>query len=150
MSLLRVGMAEADDRCWVTVEGQLDRHTSQRLREHLVAVANRGCRGLLVDLRKTTFIDSSALSVLVAAMESIEQLGGDLVLRAPPDDVYHSGRVRRLGELVAIVDEAVDEANALNRLSRLFAPEEQGPQPEFRILVTDEPGTEDSARGPRW
>ncbi len=120
MSAVRLGLAEVDGHCWVTVEGQLDRHTSDKLREHLVAVAERGCRRMLVDLRRITFIDSSGLSVLVAAMKNIEGRGGELVLRAPPADVYDLGRVRRLGELLAIVDEAIEEAEAINRFSGLF------------------------------
>ena len=36
--MVRLGIAEADVRCWVTVEGQLDRHSSEWFREHLVAL----------------------------------------------------------------------------------------------------------------
>lgn len=119
--MVRLGIAEADSRCLVTVQGELNRHAGQWLREHLVALATRGCRRVLVDLSETTFIDSSGLSVLIGAMEGMDDLGGELVLRAPPAGVYEEGRVRRLGELMAIVDDAVDEVEALERLSTLFA-----------------------------
>ena len=119
--MVRLGIAEADQRCWVTVEGELDRHSSEWFREHLVALGKRGCRQVLIDLRRTTLIDSSGLNVLLGAMEGIDDLGGELVVKPPPADVYERGRVGRLGELLAIVDHAVEEAEAIDRLSGLFA-----------------------------
>jgi anti-anti-sigma factor len=119
--MVHLGIAEADGRCWVTVAGKLDRYSSEWFRQQLVALGKRGCRQMLIDLRPTTFIDSSGLNVLLGVMEGVDDLGGQLVLRAPPGDVYELGRVRRLGELLAVVDDAVDEAEAIDRLSALFA-----------------------------
>jgi anti-anti-sigma factor len=139
--MVRLGIAEADGRCWVNVEGQLDRHSSEWFRQHLVALGKRGCRQVLIDLRQTTFMDSSGLNVLLGAMEGISDLGGELVLRAPPADVYEQGRVRRLGELLAIVDDAVEEAEAIDRLSTLFASGDLGePSPDFQTWVFHEAG----------
>lgn len=121
----------------MTVEGELDRATSEMLRDYAVALGSRGCRRVLVDLRKTTFIEPSGLSALVAAMEDITELGGELVLRAPPPNVYAQGRLRRLGELLAIVDEAINEAEAISRLSRLFSPEDfDGREPHHQAGIT--------------
>lgn len=139
--MVRLGIAEANGRCWVSVEGQLDRHSSRWFREHLVALSKRGCRNVLIDLRHTTFIDSSGLNVLLGAMEGMEELGGQVVLQAPPADVYEQGRVRRLGELLAIVDQAVEEAEAIDRLSTLFASRDLGePSPDFQSWAFHERG----------
>ncbi len=133
MSVVRVGMAAAGDRCWVTVQGQLDRDTSEKLRQHVTALGDRGCVRVLLDLRETTFIAATALSALVAAMDHMAEHGGELLLRAPPADVYAQGRLTRLGELLALVDEALDEAEAIARLSRLFASEDlDGSEPDYK------------------
>ncbi len=133
---MRLGIAESDGRCWVTLEGELDSNTTGWFRHHLVALGKRGCREVLVDLGQTTFIDSSGLNLLIGAMEGMDDLGGKLVLRAPSADVYELGRARRLGELMAMVDDAVEEAEAIDRLSRLFASADlQGSSPDAQAWI---------------
>lgn len=146
--MLRAGMAEADGRCWVAVEGQLDGEIGEELHELLLALIGRGCQRVVVDLRQTTFIGSSGLSMLVAALEDMAKLGGELVLQAPPPQVYAQGRVRRLGELLAIVDEAIDEAEAISRLSRLFPQGDlEGPELDFQTSSFDYSGPAEAADG---
>lgn len=139
--MVRLGIAEADSRCLVTVQGELDRRASSWFAGHLVALGKRGCRHVVIDLSETTFIDSAGLNVLIGAMEGMEDIGGQLVLRAPPADVYEEGRRRRLGELMAIVDDAVDEAEAIERLSMLFADGDlEGPGTDLQHWVFQEGG----------
>lgn len=146
--MLRAGMAEADRRCWVAVEGQLDGEIGEELHEFLLALMGRGCQRVVIDLRQTTFIGSSGLSMLVAALENIAKLGGELVLQAPPPQVYAQGRVRRLGELLAIVGEAIDEVEAISRLSRLFPQEDlAGPELNFQTSSLDQARLSEAADG---
>ncbi len=145
---MRLGIAESDGRCWVTLEGELDSNTTGWFRHHLVALGKRGCREVLVDLGQTTFIDSSGLNLLIGAMEGMDDLGGKLVLRAPSADVYELGRARRLGELMAMVDDAVEEAEAIDRLSRLFASADlQGSSPDAQAWIFYEPGAPEASEG---
>lgn len=120
MSVLRRGAAEVDE-CWVAVEGELDDVTSQKLGDELGAFITQGCRRLVVDLRRTVGIGSTGMRVLIDAMRTTEELGRDLVLRSPPREIYELGRVRRLAELLANVDDAVEEVEAIHRLDRLFS-----------------------------
>ncbi|HYX43482.1 MAG TPA: STAS domain-containing protein [Acidimicrobiales bacterium] len=110
-----------DGEGWLAVDGTLDGTAGQRLREQLAILLRQGCRRLTVDLRETRVIEPPGLRVLVEALRTVEGVGGSLVLRAPPDDVYALGRVRRLGELLSTVDDAVDEAEAIRRLDRLIS-----------------------------
>ncbi len=107
--------------CWVVIEGHLDGPTSRTLSDQVEDLLEQGCRRLLVDLRRTLFIDSSGLQALAEALRDIEELGGELVLRTPPGEVYEVGRVKRLGELLATVDHAIEEAEAIRRLDRLVS-----------------------------
>lgn len=120
MSVLRRGTSGGGE-CWVAIEGDLDGPTSQTLRDLVTALLEHGCRRLVVDLRETSAIEGSGLRVLVEALREIEALRGVLVLRPPPGEVYERGRLRRLGELLATVDEAIDEAEAIRRLDRLVS-----------------------------
>ena len=120
MSLQRRDTTAVQD-CRVAVAGELDELASQRLRGQLVILIQQGCRQVVVDLRQTVVIESAGLAVLVDAMRPMEDLGGALVVHAPPGEVYELGRVRRLGELLATVEDAVDEAGAIHRLDGLFS-----------------------------
>ena len=120
MSVLRRG-ANGGGECSVAIAGQLDGPTSERLRQQVEVLLGEGCRRLTVDLRQTAVIEASGLRVLVEALRELEERGGALVLHTPPGQVYELGRVRRLGELLATVDEAIDEAEAIRRLDRLVS-----------------------------
>lgn len=120
VSVLRQGSSGGEE-CWVAIEGDLDGPTSQSLRDHVKALLEQGCRRLVLDLRDTRAIEGAGLRVLVEALREVEHLGGGLALRAPPGEVYQLGRVKRLGELLATVDEAVTEAETIRRLDRLVS-----------------------------
>jgi anti-sigma B factor antagonist len=120
VSALRRGPTEVDE-CWVAIEGELDDGTSQRLRDQLRALIEEGCRQLVVDLRGAVAIESSGVGVLIDALRALEELGGSLAVRPPPRQVYELARVRRLGELLAAANDAVEEAEAIRRLDRLFS-----------------------------
>jgi anti-anti-sigma factor len=61
------------------VEGELDLSTSPSMGEALLEELNRG-RSVVLDLSGITFIDSTGLNTLVAALRSCEANGGSLAL----------------------------------------------------------------------
>ena len=72
----------------IHVHGALDADNSDELKDRLVDVIDdQGNRRLVVDLRATTFIDATGLSVLVLALKRMQKNGGELVLSAPASDV---------------------------------------------------------------
>jgi len=80
----------------VAAGGELDLYTSERLRERLADALERGGRQLLVDLTGVTFMDSTALGVLVEAAKALKSSGGQLVVVA--DD----RRVTRVIEITGL------------------------------------------------
>ncbi len=104
----------------VALVGEHDAYSAQRLDNELTALLDEG-RRIVVDLRETTFIDSTTLSVLLGARRRAEQssLGFALVL---PDQKYTQVNqildLTGLGSAFAIVGK-LDEALAAVRAGRV-------------------------------
>lgn len=64
----------------VAVSGEIDVATAPQLRECLHRVIARGESTIVIDLLGVTFLDSTALGVLVGALKRCRELGGELQL----------------------------------------------------------------------
>jgi anti-sigma B factor antagonist len=62
----------------VAVSGEIDVATAPQLRECLHRVIAQDSPMIVVDLLAVTFLDSTALGVLVGALKRCRELGGDL------------------------------------------------------------------------
>lgn len=66
----------------ISVVGELDFHTAPDLRREILAALNEGACKLVLDLGEMEFIDSSGLSVIIAAFKRCQERGGELILRS--------------------------------------------------------------------
>ena len=64
----------------LTVRGEVDVSTAPELRERLLGLAERGRTVAVVDLSEVSFVDSTALGVLVSGVKRLRSAGGDLRL----------------------------------------------------------------------
>ena len=64
----------------VRVSGEVDIQTSPDLQERLQTLLDAGSSSLVVDLGGVTFLDSTGLSVLIAALKRCQSVGGELRL----------------------------------------------------------------------
>lgn len=64
----------------VMVSGELDLHTSPRLRDHVLGMIEGGERLVALDLTKVGFMDSSSLGVLVTCLKRMREHEGRIVL----------------------------------------------------------------------
>ena len=76
-----VSVRAAQEMTIVDVRGDLDCYTAPQLRAVLVELAD-GPRQVILDVGGSTFIDSTALGVLVGALKRLRQQGGDMTLRS--------------------------------------------------------------------
>lgn len=82
----------------VSVSGEIDVATAPQLREHLQDRMEAGSSTVVVDLLAVTFLDSTALGVLVGALKRCHEAGGDLRL------VIDQPRVLKLFEITGLTD----------------------------------------------
>lgn len=86
----------------VAVAGELDMHTATPLREQLEEVLDEGGRNLLVDLTGVSFLDSTALGVILEAARSLRSRSGQLVVVADDPRVTRTFRIAGLERVLRL------------------------------------------------
>jgi anti-anti-sigma factor len=76
----------ADGWYVVAIAGDLEVDVEPALRRSLDDLLERGATTIIVDLLEVSFIDSAGLSVLVGAAETLEAVGGELVVVSDSPD----------------------------------------------------------------
>lgn len=95
----------------VEVGGELDLYTSPRLRSQIGELLGRGAKAIVVDLTETTFLDSSALHVLLDARTRLNADGSELVVVCPSPHVRRVFEVTGFDGLLRVsrsLEDAVD------------------------------------------
>jgi anti-sigma B factor antagonist len=88
----------------LAVQGEVDVATAPALREAIVrAVDGRPAR-VVIDLTGVSFMDSSALGVLVSGFKHAQGAGVPLLLAGPGPGVYRLLRTSGMVEIFEIVD----------------------------------------------
>ena len=95
----------------LAVRGEVDVSTAPELRERLLALAERGTTTAVVDLCEVSFVDSTALGVLVSGVKRLRSGGGDLRLVVTEPHISKVFEITGLTEVFRI-SPTLDEATA--------------------------------------
>ncbi len=70
----------------LVLAGEVDIFTAPRMKERMLELLDDGVEQLVVDLSEVTFIDSTALGVLIGGVRRVKSVGGvmALVVTSPP------------------------------------------------------------------
>lgn len=116
MSVLEFSVKTAevgDDAFVVTVTGEADLHTVPELDRALQGVLELGGVSAAVDLADVTFIDSTALSVLLHRQRQLRARGGDLVIVTADRRVLRTFEITGLDRLFTIEQRLADGVAAM-------------------------------------
>lgn len=109
-------VAADDDTTVVDVAGEIDMETGPAFQDGLLRAIGAGRGGLIVDLSKATFLDSSALTSLVNAFDNLRrQGGGTLTIVASDPRMRALFDVARLDRDFRIVSTRADALAAVAR-----------------------------------
>src|SRR3712207_8345966 len=72
--------ALGEGRQVVAVRGEIDLFTAPELKKTLADAIENGAKRVVVDLSETTFLDSTALGVLIGAVKRLRSRDGQLVI----------------------------------------------------------------------
>ena len=101
------------DAVLVTVRGEIDLHNSPELRGTLLDLLNRlKPKRLVLNLEQVPYMDSSAIAVLVEALQKIRKSGGRIFLTDLQPRVKGLLEIARLDSIFVV---AKDEAEALSK-----------------------------------
>lgn len=92
----------------IAVSGEIDVATAPQLRECLHRVIAGGESTVVLDLLDVTFLDSTALGVLVGARKRCREVGGDLQLVVADPRIVKIFEITGLTSVFSIVDSLHD------------------------------------------
>ena len=100
---MELGLVVRTEAGWtvLAVSGEIDIATAPSLREKLHGLLADGNQNLVIDLDEVTFLDSTALGVLVGALKRARTEGGEVRI------VCNQPRVRKVFEITRL-DSAFD------------------------------------------
>jgi anti-sigma B factor antagonist len=88
----------------IAVTGEIDVATAPQLRESLQGVIATGKTTIVLDLLGVTFLDSTALGVLVGALKRCRESGGDLQVVVAEPRILKIFEITGLTSVFTIVD----------------------------------------------
>jgi anti-sigma B factor antagonist len=86
----------------VALEGEVDVYSSRQLKEALTRSISEGATHIIIDLVKVTFIDSTALGVLVGGLRSVGARDGTLDIVCCDQHVRYVFEVTKLDRIMHI------------------------------------------------
>jgi anti-sigma B factor antagonist len=105
---LRISVTAGTAHTLVALAGECDLSTGRRLRDVLTSEVSRGAQRLIVDLSSLTFMDSTALQVLVGIRALLAVRGGTLMLVAPQPVVARILELTGTDQLIPVYDRLED------------------------------------------
>ncbi len=91
------------ERLVVAVRGEIDLFTAPELKQVLAEGIERGRVRIVIDLTDTTFLDSTALGVLIGAVKRLRARDGALALVNVDENVGKTFEITGLDQIFTIV-----------------------------------------------
>ncbi len=103
-----------DDRHVVAVRGEIDLFTAPELKSALADAIEEGRSRIVVDLSETTFLDSTALGVLIGAVKRLRSREGRLTIVNVDDNIAKTFEITGLDQIFTIRSSRDDAVAALD------------------------------------
>ena len=91
------------DRHVVAVRGEIDLFTAPELKQKLTDAIESGKNRIVVDLSDTTFLDSTALGVLIGAVKRLRSREGALVIVNVDQNIAKTFEITGLDQIFTIL-----------------------------------------------
>ena len=108
MTILEVDTEEREGLVRVSLRGELDLSTVEKVEEELRRIEDRADKLLVLDLTGLTFLDSTGLRLMVTADQRARKAGRRLALVRGPETVHRVFTITKLDERLEMVDDATE------------------------------------------
>ena len=88
----------------VALSGEIDYHASAALKEHLTREIQAGRRRIVIDLSEVTFIDSTAIGLLVGTNAKLQELASGRLVLACPQENWRVHRILDVAGIAGVTD----------------------------------------------
>jgi anti-sigma B factor antagonist len=92
----------------ITIEGEVDMFTSPNLRDRLLPLFKKDVKGIIVDLDKVTFMDSSGIATLVEGLQWSKKTGRKFILTQLQVNVKNAFALTKLDNVFNIQTDTDD------------------------------------------
>jgi anti-anti-sigma factor len=120
---LLAGTVQLDSGVVVTMTGEIDIFTAPYFRTLVVEAISIGTGTVTVNLASVTFMDARGLTVLVGAVEQLNNSGRQLIVQAPPAPIRRLFEITGLTEVLGVDVEVLPPTSALVQALALAADE---------------------------
>jgi len=87
------------------LSGRLDASSSKEMKDKITVLIKGGEMNLVLEMSEVSFIDSSGLGSVVAALRSVHKVGGDIKIAALQEKVRAIFKLTRLHHVFEIFDD---------------------------------------------
>lgn len=108
MTILEVQTREEDGVTHLTLTGELDLSTVDKVEDELRRVEDGGAETVVIDLSSLSFLDSTGLRTIVTADQRARKSGRRLAIIKGPEPVHRVFTITRLDERLEMVNGADD------------------------------------------
>ena len=88
----------------IELSGEVDLYTAPRFKDDLIALIDEGVARVVIDLSQVTFIDSTALGVIIGGVKRLHERDGSLALVAVSRPVVRILDITGLNRVLTIFD----------------------------------------------
>jgi len=88
----------------LVVHGDADLHAAPELRDRLGSAVDAGDSGIVVDLTQTSFLDSTALGVLLGALKRLRESDGRIQLVASRPEIRRIFEITLLDQVLPLAE----------------------------------------------
>jgi anti-sigma B factor antagonist len=99
----------------VAVRGEIDLFTAPELKKTLQEAIENGATRVVVDLSETTFLDSTALGVLIGAVKRLRSRDGSLVIVNTDANIAKTFEITGLDQIFTILESRDAAVQALDQ-----------------------------------
>jgi anti-sigma B factor antagonist len=104
----QITVEQLDTASIVSLSGEVDLYAAPEFKQRLLELIEAGAALVVVDLSKTTFIDSTTLGVLMGALSRLRQQEGDLSLVCRDQNMIRVFEITGLDRVFSIYSTRVE------------------------------------------